>query len=248
MTIFPLPSSDKEMRICGKFDQQSSWHLWQTQICISCRREHFHLMLSAFHGNEVQVNMMALPEMLIFTDIVDKKKVEKRCPVLVCFRHLVFGCFSYLCNIKSSFQCFWSLCVLFTVMPIVVTFSLPSAVRSTFPWSRHVWVHGEKSGFWSSCTQCRFSCSRSQRAHMPDVGNCSGFFVALLIKRICAIEQFICISDGAQEVWMQRETGSESKPIFQVLHHAATLGSFPKQCFQQMQNTYVGISKRKLLY
>lgn len=47
------------------------------------------------------------------------------------------------------------------------------------------------------------------------------FFVALPIKRICAIEQLICISDGAQEVWMQSETGSESKPILQ-----ATSGSY----------------------
>lgn len=37
-------------------------------------------MLSAFHEDEVQVNMMALLEMPIFTDIADKKKVEKICP------------------------------------------------------------------------------------------------------------------------------------------------------------------------
>lgn len=40
---------------------------------------------------------------------------------------------------------------------------------------------------------------------MPDLGNCSGFFVALPIKGICAIEQLICISDGAQEVYECRE-------------------------------------------
>lgn len=72
-------------------------------------------------------------------------------------------------------------------MPVVA-----GAVRSTFPGSWHVWDHGEKSGFWFPCTPRRFPCSRSQRAHMPDLGNSSGVFVTLPIKGICAIEQLIC--------------------------------------------------------
>lgn len=40
-------------------------------------------MLSAFHGDEVQFNTMALLEMPIFADTVDKKKVEKKMSLCV---------------------------------------------------------------------------------------------------------------------------------------------------------------------
>lgn len=137
-----------------------------------------------------------------------EQKEGRKKYVLVCFRSLVLGCLSFLCNIKSSLQCFWSLCVLFIVMPIVAR-----KVRSTFPGSRHVWDHGENSGFWFPCMQHRFSCSRSQCAHMPDLGNCSDFFVALPIKGICAIEQLICShiwwwpgGVKAERDWVRKQT------------------------------------------
>lgn len=44
-----------------------------------------------------------------------------------------------------------------------------------FPWTLHVWDHGEKSAFRSPCIQSCFSCSRSQRANVPNSDNCWGF-------------------------------------------------------------------------
>lgn len=121
-------------------------------------------------------------------------------------------------------------------------------VQWEFPWSWHVWDHGEKSAFFVSlCAVSLF---------MLKEPTCTYAWLEQLFRFYCSPSNLKCMCNWAAHlhIWWcpggvdaERETGSENKPIFQVLHHAVTLGSFPKQCFQQLKNTCVGISKRKSL-
>lgn len=124
-------------------------------------------------------------------------------------------------------------------MPIVDILPLARAVRSTFPWSWHIWDRGGKSGFWSPCTQCCFFVLKEPTYTYAWLGQLFRFF-------FCSSSlKYMCNWAAHFHIWWcpGGVNAVKSKPIFQVLHHAASLGGFPKR----MQNICVGMSKRKSL-
>lgn len=167
-----------------------------------------------------------------------KKKVEKICTCVL--QKSGFGCLSFLYNVKSSFQCFWKLCILFIVMAVVGSPLFAREKLLQVQWEVNVSMSSARLGpgwevrFWPPCIVPLFIC---WCANVCLTWITFEVFLPTHVKSMCNWASGLHVRACPSSVNAETETESESSPIFLLLPHPTTTTSFPKQCFLQVQHT-----------